>query len=170
MNDSMKQLTKTAMMTAIIFVMTYMLKIPNPMTGGYTHLGDCGIFVAVMLLGKKRGALAGALGGMLSDFIGGYMVWVIPTFVIKGVMAYLMGMIVEKMMPRFKKAWILGAIVGGLFQIVAYTLVKIPLVGIKAAVASIFTISTQTLMGIVIAAVVITVLETSGAMKQLQRI
>ncbi len=170
MNDSMKQLTKTAMMTAIIFVMTYLLKIPNPMTGGYSHLGDCGIFVAVMLLGKKRGTMAGALGGMLADFIGGYMVYVIPTLLIKGLMAYIMGTVVERLTPYFKKAWLLGSILGGIFQIVAYTLVKIPLVGVKAAVASIFTVSTQTLMGVVIAAVVISVLETSGAMKRLQHV
>ena len=35
-----------------------MIKIPIPVTGGYSHMGDCMIFLAVFILGRKNGAIA----------------------------------------------------------------------------------------------------------------
>ena len=72
-DSSRKNLTKTAMMAAIVFVGIYLIKIPIP--NGYTHLGDCFIFLGVLLLGTKRGSLAGAIGAAASDVLGGYMHW-----------------------------------------------------------------------------------------------
>ena len=80
---NIKQLTKTAMMAALVFLGTFVFKIPTP--NGYTHLGDCLIFVAVLALGWKRGAIAGGLGAALADLAGGYAVWIIPTFFIKSI-------------------------------------------------------------------------------------
>ena len=71
-DETMKQLTKTAMMAAIIFVCTYTFKVPIAITGGYTHLGDCAIFIGVMLLGRKQGTVAAALGAAMSDLLGGF--------------------------------------------------------------------------------------------------
>ena len=53
MDQSLKRITKIAMMAAIIFVCTYTFKVPIAITGGYTHLGDCAIFAGVMILGRK---------------------------------------------------------------------------------------------------------------------
>ena len=58
MNIKSRNLTKTAMMAAIVFVGIYLIKVPVP--NGYTHLGDCFIFLGVLLLDRKRGAQAGA--------------------------------------------------------------------------------------------------------------
>ena len=85
-DSSSKNLTKTAMMAAIVFVGIYLIKIPVP--NGYTHLGDCFIFLGVLLLGTKRGSLAGAIGAAASDVLGGYMHWAVPTFFIKYIMAF----------------------------------------------------------------------------------
>ena len=67
-DSSIGSLTKTAMMAAIVFVGIYLIKVPVP--NGYTHLGDCFIFLGVLLLGTKRGALAGAIGAAASDVLG----------------------------------------------------------------------------------------------------
>ena len=40
---------------------------PNPATGGYTHMGDCMAFLAVLYLGKKDGALAAVNKGILNN-------------------------------------------------------------------------------------------------------
>ena len=93
----LKRIVRIAMMAALIFAGTYTFKIPIAITGGYTHLGDCAIFVGVMLLGRKDGALAAALGAALSDLLSGAMLWVLPTFIIKGIMALIMGLAVEKL-------------------------------------------------------------------------
>ena len=169
MDVSLKRITKIAMIAAIIFVCTYTFKVPIAITGGYTHLGDCAIFVGVMILGRKDGTVAAAVGAALSDLLGGFLIWVIPTFVIKGVMAFVMGTVVEKVLPEKKGNWLLGAILGGILQIIGYQLVKIVLISPAAALATIPTITAQTVAGIVIGAVVITVLQSSRVLERLQR-
>ena len=169
MDLSLKRITKIAMMAAIIFVCTYTFKVPIAITGGYTHLGDCAIFVGVMILGRKDGTVAAAVGAALSDLLGGFLIWVIPTFVIKGVMAFVMGTVVEKVLPEKKGNWLLGAILGGILQIIGYQLVKMVLISPAAALATIPTITAQTVAGIVIGAVVITVLQSSRVLERLQR-
>ncbi len=170
MNHSMKDITKTAMMAAIIFVCTYTFKIPIALTGGYTHLGDCAIFLGVMILGKKQGTFAAAIGAALSDFIGGFMIWVIPTFLIKGIMAYLMGTLLEGRLSSYRFGWLGGAAVGGVFQIAAYTLTKFILISPAAGLATIPTVSMQTAAGILIAAVLISILQSTHALYRLKEL
>lgn len=85
-NISVKKLTLAGTMAALVFVMTYVPKVPVPVTGGYVHLGDGAIFLATLLLGPL-GIPAAAIGSGLSDLLGGYMVYVLPTMVIKGLVA-----------------------------------------------------------------------------------
>ena len=85
-NLSVKKLTMAGVMAALVFVMTYVPKVPVPVTGGYVHLGDGAIFLSVLLLGPL-GIPAAAIGSGLSDLLGGYMVYVLPTMVIKGLVA-----------------------------------------------------------------------------------
>lgn len=168
-DETMKQLTKTAMMAAIIFVCTYTFKVPIAITGGYTHLGDCAIFIGVMLLGRKHGTVAAALGAAMSDLLGGFWLWVVPTFLIKGIMAFIMGTIVEKVLPDKKGNWLIGVIAGGIWQIIGYTLTKIVLLSPQAAFATVPTVSAQTVAGIIIASVVIVVLQSSNVLYRLKR-
>lgn len=144
-----KTLVMTALMAALVFIATYLVKIPNPATGGYSHLGDCMIFLAVVMLGRKNGAIAAGLGGALSDLLAGAAVWIAPTLIIKYIMAFIMGTII-KGKPESRKLQLLGAAVGGAFQVVAYTLVKVVLVGAGPAVASIPNVTIQTVVGVVI--------------------
>ena len=88
-----KELTKTAVMAALVFVAIYVLKIPGP--NGYSHLGDCMILISVLLLGGRKGAWAGGIGAALADLLGGYMQWVLPTFLIKAFMALIMGYVIN---------------------------------------------------------------------------
>ena len=71
-----KDLCLTALFTAIVFVMTFVPKIPIPL--GYAHLGDAAVLLAVVLLGRKQGAIAGAVGSALADLIGGFALWIVP--------------------------------------------------------------------------------------------
>ena len=146
-HEKTKELAMTALMTALIFTATYIIKIPNPATGGYTHMGDCMIFLGVMVLGRKQGALAGELGGALSDLLSGAAIWVLPTFFIKYAMGWIMGYLMEKTVCKNRLA---AAGAGGIFQIIAYTLVKIPLTGLVPAIASVPRICMQTIIGLVI--------------------
>lgn len=85
-NLSVKKLCLAGVMAALVFVMTYLPKVPVIVTGGYVHLGDGAIFLATLLLGPL-GIPAAAIGSGLSDLLGGYMVYVLPTMVIKALVA-----------------------------------------------------------------------------------
>ena len=58
---TVKKLTMAGVMAALVFVMTYVPKVPVPVTGGYVHLGDGAIFLSVLLLGPL-GVPAAAVG------------------------------------------------------------------------------------------------------------
>lgn len=85
-NLSVRRLTLAGVLAALVFVMTYIPKVPVPVTGGYVHLGDGAIFLAALLLGPL-GIPAAAIGSGLSDLLGGYMVYVLPTMLIKALVA-----------------------------------------------------------------------------------
>lgn len=91
-----QQIVYTALMAALIFVTTFSIRIPVPFTQGYIHAGDSMIFIAVLILGWRNGAIAAGMGSALSDLLAGYTQYVIPTLIIKGLMAVFMGLALEK--------------------------------------------------------------------------
>lgn len=72
----------TAVLSSLIFVGTFVFKVPTPI--GYIHLGDGFAYIAAVILPLPFSAIAAALGGGLSDLLGGYPVWIPATVVIKG--------------------------------------------------------------------------------------
>lgn len=156
-SDRTKAVAYTALMAALVFVATYLIKIPNPATGGYSHMGDCMIFLAVVMLGRRSGSIAAAIGGALSDLLAGAAAWVAPTLIIKFAMAFIMGTVIEKA-PMAGRRQLAGAAAGGIFQIAAYTLVKIVMIGAGPAVLSIPNVTIQTVVGIVLFAALVNVL------------
>ena len=76
--------------------------------------------LTVALFGMKKGAVAGAIGGGLSDFIGGYFYWVVPTLLIKCMWALVMGLIMHKILKDRKGAFLIGAVSGGVMTGVSY--------------------------------------------------
>ncbi len=80
-----REICLTAVMTALVFFMTFVPKIPIPL--GYAHLGDAVIFLLVVMFGRREGIWAGCLGSALADFIGGFALWIGPTLIIKYLMA-----------------------------------------------------------------------------------
>lgn len=82
----------TAILAALIFVAT-MINIKLPFgQGGLIHLGTSMLFIAAIIFGPKKGALAGAIGMGLFDILGGWAIWA-PMTIISRV---LQGLIVGK--------------------------------------------------------------------------
>ncbi len=160
---SARDLSKTGIMAALVFLATYIIKIPS--INGYSHLGDCMILIGVLTLGFKKGALAGGIGAALADLFGGYMQWILPTFFIKAVMAAVMGLFIEKVMPNRKGNWLWGAVIGGIVQIFGYTSVKILYYGFAVAMTMTPGLLIQTAAGISLTAVFVSVLSASGIVK-----
>lgn len=128
-DKKIKDMVYTGLFAALVCVATFIIKIPLPISGGYTHLGDGFIFLAVILIGKKNGAWAGSIGAALADLIGGYSYYALPTFMIKGVMALIMGTMIEKLPSPIKNKWIAGAVSGSVWQVLAYYVVGSLMVG-----------------------------------------
>lgn len=72
----------TAMLTALVFVATLLLNIKLPISanGGLVHLGTAMLFIASILFGPKKGAIAGAAGMGLFDLVSGWTLWAPITF------------------------------------------------------------------------------------------
>lgn len=145
------ELCETALFTALVFLGVSIFKFPSAF--GYSHLGDCMIFLSVLMLGGKRGAMAGGVGAALADLIGGYAIWVIPTLICKAVMALVMGSIIHRhpLGISGRPLWITAAVTGGLCQAVGYTAARMVFYGFAAGIASIPGLTFQTGTGIVLA-------------------
>lgn len=124
-----RQLVLTGLMTALVFLFTFTVKVPVPFTSGYIHLGDAMIFLSVLAVGPIHGAFAAGVGSMLSDLLGGYAQYALPTLIIKAVMALLTGL---AMNGRTRRSILLSAgtvtVVWGAFLTLLYA-------GLSGAVA-----------------------------------
>ena len=108
----------TSLMVCLVLLGTLMFRIPIPMTQGYVHLGDAMIYIAVLLLGKKQGAVAAALGSSLGDILGGFAFWAPWTFFIKFAMAFAAGSLIEK------TSKIVSMTAGGLIMCAGYLIAE----------------------------------------------
>lgn len=165
---NVKSICFTGVMAALVFVFTFTFKIPS--VTGYIHLGDCIIFLAIAILGTKKAAFAGSIGAALADLIGGYAIWIAPTFFIKLIMALICGYIAEKVIKNDILGFIVGAIAGGVFQICGYTIARVFLYDKTAALASLPGLTVQTCAGVVISVILITILNKTNAIKKLKKL
>lgn len=128
-----QRLALGGLMAALVLLLTAALKLPVPATGGYIHLGDGMIFLAAWLLGPYA-ALCAAIGSALADLMGGYIIYMLPSFLIKGAMGYLAGKTLRSA-NGFKRLLIL--IVAELIMVSGYFLFEGFMMGWAAAVASV---------------------------------
>lgn len=167
------KIVMTALMIAIITVSVMLIKVPIPFTQGYVHLGDAMIIMAVMVLGWKYGAVAGAIGAALGDILGGFPVWAPWTFAIKGVMAIILGLMIAKglekqkaMVGKMPLTGILGIILSGAAMVAGYYVAEGIMYGnwAVAAIGIPWNVG-QFVVGIVVAAVLTGALMKTPARK-----
>lgn len=85
--NTLKGCVMAGIFAALTFLATYLLHIPTT-NGGYIHIGDTIIYLAASFMPPPFAAPAAAIGGALSDALSpGSAVWIIPTVIIKPLMA-----------------------------------------------------------------------------------
>jgi uncharacterized membrane protein len=94
------QLVFSAVMMCLITIATMFIRVPIPFTQGYAHLGDAMIFLSVLILGWRYGAVVAGIGSMLADILGGYAVWAPWTLCIKSVMAIIVGLLIARALKK----------------------------------------------------------------------
>lgn len=168
-------LVLTALMMCMILVMTFIIRIPIPATNGYIHLGDGMIFLSVLLLGWKYGAVAAGVGSALADLWAGYAIYAPVTLVVKFVMAMVVGLFIERVVKtdfttlRLRVAEIMGMVIGGAFMCGGYYVAEsfmygnwvVPLTGIPMNIL-------QFVVGVVLASALATALYRTPAGKIFQ--
>ena len=115
---NIRRITLTALMAALIFVLTTVPRIPVPATGGYVHLGDAGIAFAAAAFGPWVAMAAGGLGTALADLLG-FPQWAVFSLVVHGLQGLAMGLILHRGLNWIRAAIAaiasVGIVVGGYF-------------------------------------------------------
>ena len=152
---STKDLVETALLTTLVFVATAFINIRPPIlsSGGLVHLGNVILFAAAILFGKKKGAIAGAVGMAIFDLSSGWALWAPFTLVVRGIMGYIVGTIAYSNNKNGDNFLIniLAVFVSGIWMIIGYYITEVILYGnLLAPVASIPGNITQLVVGLVL--------------------
>lgn len=83
MKNKIRLMCLAGVFTAIVFVFTAYVHIPNHT--GYTHIGDGFIYLCATLLPLPYSIFAGATGALFADLFSGYAIWAPGTVIIKAV-------------------------------------------------------------------------------------
>ncbi len=119
MNKTSK-LALTAVMMAIVMISIMFIKVPIPFTQGFVHLGDGMIFLAMLILGMKYGAIAAGFGAALGDIISGFAMWAPWTLVAKILMIVVASLIIEKTPMKSNWITVMAMACGGVIMVGVY--------------------------------------------------
>ena len=162
-DQKIKKLVLAALFAALSCVMTMVVKIPIPGTGGYIHPGDAMVILCGIFLGPVTGGLAAGIGSAMADLLGGYFIYVPITFIVKGLVALLAALAFDKVRKANGKA-IVGVIIGGVIDtvvvVIGYWLPEIVMYGFAAATASMLPNMVQGISGLILSAVLYPILST----------
>lgn len=131
--NSLKKVAITAMLASMTTVFTYCVKVPMP-SGGYIHLGDSVIYLSACLLPTPYAVIGAGIGGALADLFGGYFNYIIPTFIIKMLIAVPFSSKKERVLNIYNVVMVLPA---GLISIVGYYLSRVFFLAIDKATATV---------------------------------
>ena len=161
-----RNLVFAALMAALTYVATMVVKIPSPMQG-YVNLGDSCVLLSGWLLGPWWGGAAAGIGSMLTDLLNGYAHYAPGTLVIKGVMA-LVAALIAKAMANKPVGYVVSGVVAEIIMVVGYFGYAGLLLGKGiGAAASIPGNLVQAAMGLAIGLILFTVLKRSKALDKL---
>lgn len=147
--------------SALAAALTFLLRVPSP-TGGYTHIGDTAIYVAAALFGPYVGLGVGLIGPAAADLLVGYPRWYV-TLVAHGLQGYIAGL----GRGRGFAVQVALMVLGGAVMSLTYFVVNVYLKGLPLALASLVRdFFGQTLVSVVIAAIIVRVLRDNPYVKK----
>ncbi|MEA4913871.1 MAG: ECF transporter S component [Christensenella sp.] len=149
--QSIRKLTTAGVLAASIVLLTTLVSIPIPGGVGYINLGDMGVLLAGMLLGGGWGALCAGAASALSDVLLGYTIYAPATFVIKGLVALIAGLLFAKTEKKIRFA---ALYLAALIVPAGYFLYELLLYGAASAIPNILFNTLQCLIGAVIATII----------------
>lgn len=126
-----KMIALTALFIALTIAATMFLKIPNGLQG-YIHLGDSILLLSSLYLPLPYPLISAAIASGLSDLFSGYIIYIIPSMIIKSIEVYFFKKIYFKR-PR------LAYSIAILIMVVGYFISECILFSFQIALLSIIT-------------------------------
>ncbi len=133
-----------ALMGALIFVLTVVVRIPIPATNGYVHLGDAAITFTAYAFGPWVALFAGGMGTAMADMLG-YPQWAVFSLLIHGAQGLAIGWLVQKRLNTVTV--LLSVIIGAAIVVAGYFAAGTFLVGVGAATLEVLPNTLQGLSG-----------------------
>jgi uncharacterized membrane protein len=120
-SQRIRDMVQIALLTAITYLAANFIQIPYG-TGGVVHLGDSIIFIAAMLFGTRQAVISGAIGMAMFDGFSPYAAYAPYTFVIKAVMALIIGLIANSGGAKGNSAVknVIGVVLAGAWGVAGY--------------------------------------------------
>ncbi len=142
-----RRITLTALMAALIFVLTTLPRVPIPATGGYVHLGDAGVTFAACAFGPWVAMAAGGLGTALADLLG-FPQWAVFSLIVHGLQGLAVGLILRRGLNVV--SGVAATLAGTAIVVGGYFVAGVILVGPGAAAVEMLPNTLQALSGSVI--------------------
>ncbi|MCL2036593.1 MAG: TIGR04002 family protein [Oscillospiraceae bacterium] len=124
MDNRIKLLTLSAVFAAMTFALTTFPKIPTG--SGYIHMGDSVIYLAACVLPFPYAIFVGAIGGALADVFGGYVIWIVPTLIVKALITLPYNSKSDTILTKRNAFMVLPA---GLITVIGYAIAEMLLFG-----------------------------------------
>ena len=126
--NKQKTLVTAGMLAAVIALLTFTFHIPTH--NGYIHCGDAAIYLAAAILPTPYAMAAAAIGGAMADLLAGYTGYVLPTFLIKAMLALCFAKVGgAKGMPMVSIRKVMATIGCAVITIIGYWLTAVILYG-----------------------------------------
>jgi uncharacterized membrane protein len=108
------RIASVSILAALTFVLGYLAKLPIPATQGVFTLADIIIFFAAFAFGPRTAAIAGGVGAVLIDLLGGFAQYAPTSLVVHGLEGLVAGLIASAAFARRGEAvaWVLAGIAG----------------------------------------------------------
>jgi uncharacterized membrane protein len=128
-----KDLVISSLLISLVFIATKFINIRLliSINGGLVHLGNTMLFISAIVFGKRKGAIAGAFGMGIFDIVSGWVLWAPFTFIIRGVMGYIIGYISwgNNRNGNNNLYNIIAVLISGVWMIIGYYLTEAILYG-----------------------------------------
>ncbi len=146
MKAHLKKLTMASVLTAVIFLATWLMKIPLPY--GYAHPGDTVIYLLSLLLPLPYGMAAALSGACLADIASGYAIYAPFTLIIKPVCLAVFYLF-KRHKNRFLR-YLLPSVIAAAINISLYFAVDLLLYGTAGAILSVTGNALQSIVTIIL--------------------
>jgi uncharacterized membrane protein len=125
-----------AILTALTTIMTLVIQIPYPGTGGYFNFGDIMVMLGGLLLGPVGGFFVGGVGSAIADIIG-FPLFAPITLIVKGLEGMAVGYLGSRARKhvRLNVRDVIAVLVGAIIMLIGYFIGEVLLLAVPVAVA-----------------------------------